>query len=257
MTDTSAKIYLVAGATRGIGLALVNEIASRDPTAFVYAGGRNLAGSPQLEEFAAKYPGRVEIVKYVAGDAEGNQKLAEQIKEKWGRVDTVIANAGVNNYNAKVHEFPTKNFTEHFEVNTLGPIILFQAFRSLLQASKSPRFIAISSSAGSLELLQHMTHFYAAGYSLSKAALNWVVRKIHYENEWLVTFPICPGPVHTDMSKSVLESDKSGAMSERAKSLKWHTADEAATLLMNVIEASTREGDGGQFHSETGGRHPW
>jgi NAD(P)-dependent dehydrogenase (short-subunit alcohol dehydrogenase family) len=41
-----------------------------------------------------KYPGRVEIVKYVAGDKAGNEAIATQIKAKHGRVDTVIANAG-------------------------------------------------------------------------------------------------------------------------------------------------------------------
>jgi NAD(P)-dependent dehydrogenase (short-subunit alcohol dehydrogenase family) len=41
-----------------------------------------------------KYPERVEIVKYVAGEKEGNDAIAAEIKAKHGRVDTVIANAG-------------------------------------------------------------------------------------------------------------------------------------------------------------------
>ncbi|KAF9475806.1 hypothetical protein BDN70DRAFT_883245, partial [Pholiota conissans] len=45
MSNSSANIYLVAGATRGIGLALVAEIAEKDPSAVIYAGGRNPSGS--------------------------------------------------------------------------------------------------------------------------------------------------------------------------------------------------------------------
>jgi NAD(P)-dependent dehydrogenase (short-subunit alcohol dehydrogenase family) len=39
------------------------------------------------------------------------------------------------------------------------------------------------------------------GYSASKAALNSLTRKIHFENEWLVAFPLNPGPVATDMGE--------------------------------------------------------
>ncbi len=114
MSTTTAPIYFVAGASRGIGasisvynsmsfktylaicctgLALVNAIASTDPTAIVYAGARDTSAA-QIKEVAGKYPGRVVIVKYVAGDKEGNDAIATEIKGKYGRVDTVIANAG-------------------------------------------------------------------------------------------------------------------------------------------------------------------
>ncbi|KAF8182892.1 hypothetical protein BJ912DRAFT_977034, partial [Pholiota molesta] len=57
----------------------------QDPSAIVYAG---------IKELAGQYPGRIEVVKYVSGDEEGNNAIAALIKEKYGRVDTVIANAG-------------------------------------------------------------------------------------------------------------------------------------------------------------------
>lgn len=39
----------------------------------------------------------------------------------------------------------------------------------------------------------------AVGYGMSKAALNYLIRKIHFENEELVAFVINPGWVRTDM----------------------------------------------------------
>jgi NADP-dependent 3-hydroxy acid dehydrogenase YdfG len=80
------------------GLALIDAVASKDPSAIVYAGAREPltlgSGSSKLKDVANKYPGRVEIVKYVAGDKEDTTALAKKLGEKHGRVDTVIANAG-------------------------------------------------------------------------------------------------------------------------------------------------------------------
>jgi NAD(P)-dependent dehydrogenase (short-subunit alcohol dehydrogenase family) len=80
----------------GTGLSLVDDVASKDPHSIIYAGARDPAdfGASKLKEVAAKYPGRVEIVKSVSGDQEGNELLAKEIGAKYGRVDTIIANAG-------------------------------------------------------------------------------------------------------------------------------------------------------------------
>ena len=61
----------------------------------MYAGAREPAKATQLKELAQKYPGRIAIVKCVSADVEGNAALAKEIEERHGRVDTVIANAGM------------------------------------------------------------------------------------------------------------------------------------------------------------------
>ncbi|KAF9474953.1 NAD(P)-binding protein [Pholiota conissans] len=256
MTTPAPKIYFVAGGTRGIGLGLVAGIAARDPTAIIYAGGRNLSSAQLLIDLSAKYPGRIEPVKYIAGDKEGNEELAKEIGKKHGHVDTVIANAGIANSDAPVHETSIKSFEEHFSVNVLGPIVLFQTFRDLLKASPSPRFVAISSGAGSIEGLSR-NPFNNSPYGTSKAALNWVVRKIHYENDWLIAYPQCPGAVDTDMMREGIAKDTTGKFKEIMKIMNVRQPDEAATVLLDILDASTREKDGGQFHNIDLGRHPW
>ncbi|KAF8196073.1 NAD(P)-binding protein [Pholiota molesta] len=257
MSQSTAHIYLIAGATKGIGLALVDTVASKDPSAIIYAGARDpsAASASQLGALAAKYPGRIEIVKYLAGDKETNEALAKQIGAKYGRIDTVIANAGIANYMGKLHETPIDKFTDHFSVNVLGPIVLFQALRALLQASALPRFVPISSSYGSLgDLAPGILDL--GPYGTTKAALNWATRKIHFENEWLVAFPQCPGPVDTDLSHGVVSFDESGQLAQMFDQIK-RSPEAAAGLLVGIITTATREKDGGEFHSIEGGRHPW
>ncbi|KAF9471368.1 NAD(P)-binding protein [Pholiota conissans] len=252
--SNSPNIYFVAGATRGIGLALVAEIAAKDASAFIYAGGRTPQAAPLLTSLASKYPGRIVPVKYVAGDEEVNKSIASEIFAKHGRVDTVIANAGIANVGDKIHEVAIKQFEDHFRVNVLGPIVLFQTFRDLLKSSAQPRFIVISSIAGSIELIQ-MSPFDIGVYGTSKAALNWAVRKIHFENEWLIAYPQCPGPVDTDMG--VLAAAVDPAVYQEMLKNHIRQPDVVAGMLFNIFSTSTREKDGGQFHSVEGGVHAW
>ncbi len=74
----------------------MSSIVASHPEAFVYAGARDPYNATELEELAKKYAGRIAVVKCVSADAEGNAELAKLIKEKHGRVDTVIANAGAS-----------------------------------------------------------------------------------------------------------------------------------------------------------------
>ncbi|KAF9473666.1 NAD(P)-binding protein [Pholiota conissans] len=252
--SNTPNIYFVAGATRGIGLAIVAEIAAKDNTAIIYAGGRKPQDAPILSSLASKYPGRIVPIKYVAGDEEGNKAIANEIFAKHGRVDTLIANAGIANFAGKIHAVPVKSFEDHFSVNVLGPIVLFQAFRDLLKASAQPRFIAITSTAGSIELIPTLNSFDLGPYGTSKAALNWVIRKIHFENDWLIAYPQCPGSVDTDMARAAMD-DPTVYQEMLEKHIRQ--PDVVASMLFNIFSASTREKDGGQFHSVEGGIHPW
>jgi len=78
------------------------------------------------------------------------------------------------------------------EVNTIGVLALFQASWPLLQKSKQPIFMALSSGVGSIGDMGSIP-LLATAYGASKAALNYIVRKIHYENEALIAFVISPG----------------------------------------------------------------
>ncbi|KAF9474782.1 NAD(P)-binding protein [Pholiota conissans] len=155
-----------------------------------------------------------------------------------------------------VHETSIQNYEEHFSINVIGLIVLFQAFRELLKASSLPRFLAISSGGGSIKMIEDAP-MPTSSYGMSKAALNWIVRKIHYENDWLVAYPQCPGPVDTDMAQESAAADKTGMTREVFKKFTLRKPDDAANVLVDIITASTREADGGQFHNIEGGRYTW
>jgi NAD(P)-dependent dehydrogenase (short-subunit alcohol dehydrogenase family) len=77
-----------------------------------------------------------------------------------------------------------------FEVNTIGPIVLYQAFVSLLLSSDQPggpKFVIVSSLLAQIK--DSMPYEYEA-YGISKAGANFVAKKVDQMNPGIVGFPI-------------------------------------------------------------------
>ncbi|KAF9472594.1 NAD(P)-binding protein [Pholiota conissans] len=259
MSDPAPIIFFVAGATRGLGLGFVSQIPVKYPSAIVYAWARepSSSGADALKRVANMYPGRVEIVKYVSADEVGNAEVAKEIRTRHGKVDVVIANAAICSGLAPVHKADMNAFKEHFTVNVMGPIVLFKAFYGLLKASPSPKFIPITSVGGSL-VITVSGPLQGVCYCSSKAALNWISRKIHFENEWLLCFPFAPGGVDTDMLRTTIADDITGKFADAVEKQGVPlTPDAAANKMIDIIMTATREGEGGQYVNIDSSRLPW
>ena len=71
-------------------------------------------------------------------------------------------------------------FTFSLQVNTNGALVLFQAAYPLLKESKTPKFVAVSSVIGSITMAAQLpVNVYP--YGASKAAINWIMRKLHHD----------------------------------------------------------------------------
>ncbi|KAI5888317.1 NAD(P)-binding protein [Schizophyllum commune H4-8] len=242
-------VYLVTGGNRGIGLAIVTALAPR-PDVVVFAGARDPTRSTDLHALANAHSGRVHVIKIVSADKENNKAAIEEIKRVAGRLDVVIANAGIGDSYETALEVPTEQMVRHFEINTNGPLVLFQVTYPLLRESQMPKFVTISSALGSIALAGQMAlNVYA--YGASKAAVNWVMRKLHHDFPDMVIFPISPGRVLTDMAQAASRDDtqEQRAMRDAFPAI---TPEESAGGILEQINVATRETHGGQFVDVTG-----
>ncbi|KAK0444527.1 NAD(P)-binding protein [Desarmillaria tabescens] len=223
-TGATTTVYLITGANRGIGLALVNALAAK-PNVAIFAAVRD----PSAFKHSAQ---NVYSVKYTSGDLDG-----------------------IATYMGSALDTPPSALREHFEINTTGILVLFQSLANLLRKSATPKFIPISSAAASLTAYIELPAGYTC-YGASKAALNYIARKIHFENDWLVCFPLAPGIVKTDMSRANREMDKTGSLAPIQDMIAMEPGD-AALRLIDIVDGSTREKDGGEFINVDGSRIPW
>ncbi|KAJ7101422.1 hypothetical protein B0H15DRAFT_411505 [Mycena belliarum] len=198
MPPSDKTVYLVSGANRGIGYGLVAALAAR-PDAIVFAGARDPAAK-SLTDLAATHP-NVRPVKLTAGDKADNEATIAEIRKSAGRLDVLFANAGISKHYGPLAAAPLADLRDHWEVNTLGLVVLFQAAHELLLASPTgaPVLAYISSAAGSIGSYLHLS---ASAYGSSKAAANFLVKVLDNEHPSLITMSINPGWVATDMGNA-------------------------------------------------------
>ncbi|KZT54365.1 NAD(P)-binding protein [Calocera cornea HHB12733] len=248
MSSTST-VYLISGANRGIGLALVTQLAARENT-IVFAGARNPSSAKDLQVLESKYSGKVHLIKLTSPHEADNKAAVAQVKKIAGRLDVVIANAGLSNSFVPSDQVTLDSMREHFEVNVLGPLVLFQATWPLLKAGSSPKFVVISSALGSIEVGTTFP-IPVLPYGTTKAAVDWLAAKLWFEYPSLISFPLHPGAVATDMAAA------GRAALPEGMDFPMIQTDESATGILKVVDAAKRDEAGPKLMAWDGSVIPW
>lgn len=169
----------------------------------VFATTRDPERATRLSSLTDK--GNVHIVKITKQPESVDEALAaaEQVKRVAGKVDVVIANAGIIHHETSIAESPMSMYQEFLDVNLLNNIAIFKALRPLMIESArqggTPKFVAISTQYGSLDMVEDLPG-QSSAYAISKAALNMFLRHVAYEEKenGIVAVPIHPGVVATE-----------------------------------------------------------
>lgn len=244
--------WLITGANRGIGYEIVSTLTQRPNTTVIAAVRDPSSAAKDFDALAQKAAnGSKIIVVKINSTSEVDAKAAvERLKGQGiNELDVVIANAGILNHHGGVASIPIKQLREHLEVNAVGPAILFQAVRPLLEQSKAPRFVYISSIIGSIGVGGNMASPMGA-YGASKAAGNYLTVRIHQEHPSLTAFTLHPGVVATDMGKFAIDSTPSFSELEV-------TVDQSVAGILSCVDVATRENSGGKFKDFLQQDWPW
>lgn len=255
---SSNLTYLITGAGRGIGKGFVAAILQKPSTTVIAAVRDPSKDTVQAITHLPKAMGsKLIIIKLDSAIESDAFDAVTRLQKDHGitSLDVVIANAGINHSGNPVIQNSPAAVLEHFSVNTVGPLTLLQATAGLLKASNSgrPSFVALSSiigSIGSMELVAELPPTMSP-YGASKAALNWLVRRLHFEEPWLTSFVFHPGVVLTDMTAAAME--ETGADPRDFGAI---TVEVSVTAMVKTIDSATRE-ISGTFQNYDGTTLPW
>ncbi|KIW44849.1 hypothetical protein, variant [Exophiala oligosperma] len=188
--------YLITGANRGLGRGFVSAYLNR-PNSVVIAAVRNPSEEciKDLQSLPKAATSSLVVVKIDSSSETDAAAAVEQLQNEHGitGLDVVIANAGMSPQMARVEAASPPDLNQAFQVNVVGPTVLFSAVAPLLKGSQNkPKFVTISSVMGTIGRMEQYP-MPVASYGMSKAALNYITKKIHVENEHLIAFPVHPG----------------------------------------------------------------
>jgi len=197
-------IALISGANKGIGYEIARGLGAKKIKVLV--GARDEARGQAAAENLKAEGADARFVKLDVTDRETIRSAAEWIGQEFGRLDILINNAGIAEWDAKPSTVELAKVREVYETNFFGPVSLIQAMLPLLKKSKHGRIVNVSSSLGSLTLSSDLNSpfadFLALGYCTSKSALNSMTVQFAKElkNTPIKVNAICPGYCATDIN---------------------------------------------------------
>ncbi|NXW50369.1 DHB2 dehydrogenase, partial [Nyctiprogne leucopyga] len=218
MAELRVCSVLVTGANRGIGLGLVQQLLGLPkPPQWVFAGCRDPKGqrAQDLRNLASKHPNLV-IIPLEVTDPASIKAAAAKVEEQLGGsgLNLLINNAGIAKWNTLDTE-TLEDMTQIYTTNTVGPLLVSQAFLPLLKkaAQGSPgsalscskaAIINMSSSGGCISSPYGWDLMQVVSYRCSKAALNMLTKcqSLGYRDHGVLCAALHPGWVQTDMGGS-------------------------------------------------------
>jgi 3-oxoacyl-[acyl-carrier protein] reductase len=197
MTDLarlSGKVAVVTGGTRGIGRGIATALLELGASVIITGrnGQKTTAAAKELSINSKTCEGIECDVTNLASVAAS----ATHVREKYGRLDVLVNNAGVGGPGSLLHELNPDVWDEIFDTNVRGVFYMMHELVPLMIATGGGHVVNISSLAGKNPLPK------GAAYSASKWALNGLSYSVAEElrSHDIRVSVVCPGSVDTEFS---------------------------------------------------------
>ncbi|MFF4383148.1 SDR family NAD(P)-dependent oxidoreductase [Kitasatospora sp. NPDC001547] len=245
-TSAQHRIALITGANKGIGLATAGELARAGHTVLIGARDPERGTAAAAALTARGLDAR--FVRLDVTDPATAAAAAELIDAEYGRLDTLVNNAGVaRDWQRAPEELPVEAVRETYETNVFGVVTVTNAMLPLLRRSPAGLIGNVSSRLGSFSFLGDpqdpmWEHAALLAYNSSKAALNAVtlVYARVLRDSGIKVSALEPGYCATDLN------EHSGPAS----------AEEGGRRIARQLGEAAAGASGSFFHPE-GGTYPW
>jgi NAD(P)-dependent dehydrogenase (short-subunit alcohol dehydrogenase family) len=202
--DLSGTVAVVTGASRGIGLAIARALLEH--RAAVVVGGYDLAETEAAAgQLAGPMGGEARVVP-CAGDVshpEGAQHLVDTALEHFGRLDSVVCNAGIDIIKPAV-DYTPEEWDRILGVNLRGAFLVAQAAARAWIARGGGGSITVTSSIAARAGIAGL-----APYGASKGGVEQMIRNLAVEwaEHGIRVNGVAPGYVQNVMAGVTVHDD--------------------------------------------------
>ena len=195
------KITLITGGASGMGKAAVKAFSERE-SKVIFCDVQDEKGQALAEELA----GQGRSVEYYHCDLfqiSEIETMFQHIKDKYGRLDFAINNAGFGHNPKPMAELSADEVTRIFNINAVANARLMIQELRIMEPQGFGRIVVTTSGAGLLG-----SKFYSI-YSASKHAICGMVKSaaLEYAEKGITINAIAPGTIGTEMMEAMKERD--------------------------------------------------
>jgi len=216
MISLAGRAALITGGSRGIGAATVKLFAQAGADV-VFSYNRSKESAAQVEQEARKNGTRIESLKADLSRMADAKKLVQHAIQRLGRIDILVANAGIwNVVDAPIEKLPEREWDDMMRINLKSVYDVAHFTAAQMIAQHSGRIIALSSTAGQRGEAFH------SHYAATKGAIISFVKSLSTElaRHNILVNAVAPGWVDTDMPKPVLDTKEGSKFAMAAIPLK-------------------------------------
>ncbi len=217
---------LVTGGSKGIGAATVRQLL--DLGAEVIFTARGAGGIEALEsELAERFPERVKGFIADASSAEDATRLQRYVQQRWGQLDVLVNNAGMNIRKATA-DYTPKEYAQVMDTNLHSAFRTSVAMLDVLKVSDHASIVNVASVAGSMDVGT------GSPYGMTKAAMIQLSRNLAVE--WaphgIRVNTVSPWFTATPLTEGLLSDEaKMGNVLRRTPMGRVAQADEMASVI--------------------------
>lgn len=193
-TPTSDTVYLITGASSGIGRSVANALGRE--RARVALVGRDEQRLARVAREVAQFGGEAMTAQSDVRDPASVQDALHTIIAHWGRVDTAILSSGIAE-SVDLEQFRSQDVEQIFATNVFGITHWLEALHPVMRAQPEGGTIAVVSSLSADRAIPGG----GAGYSASKAAVSQLCDGLRapWKAQGIRLVTIAPGFVRTPM----------------------------------------------------------
>jgi len=190
MTDLSGRVVAITGATSGIGAAAARALAGEG--ASVVLGGRR---RERLDRLVVEIGDRAAAVEMDVRDPQGARRLVQTALDRFGRLDALVAGAGIGAYGG-IMDLSDEKLQEMMDINVAGTVWPIRAAVPHFLASGGGDIVIVASVAGLRGA--HDEAVYAATKFAQVGLAGGLDRELREKNIRVST--ICPGGTATEFA---------------------------------------------------------
>ncbi|MGI8317366.1 SDR family oxidoreductase [Halobacillus mangrovi] len=210
------KVAVVTGSATGIGAATVKLYAKEGAT--VVCADVNEEDVKQTVDEVIKDGGKAEFCSLDVSNEDSVSEFADYLKDKYGKVDVLFNNAGIDEEGGKVHEYPVDLFDRIIAVDLRGTF-LTSKFLLPLMMEQGGSIINTSSMSGRAADLDR------SGYNAAKGGITNFTKAmaIDYAREGIRVNSIAPGTIETPLVDELAGTKEQKEGQEFREAQKWVT----------------------------------